>query len=130
MRADQPNLRLSDAERQEALDALSEHVRSGRLDLVEFEDRSGRVATARRRHELVGVFVDLPEPRPAFLVEHPVVARPAREAGGRVPSGVALVAGAAGVMVLSLLLRNPLLVMFALVGLAVAVLWLFGGRRR
>ncbi|NIJ14041.1 hypothetical protein FHU38_004385 [Saccharomonospora amisosensis] len=67
MAVDRPEYRLSDAERREALDALSEHVRSGRLDLVEFEQRSGQVSAAKLRGELEPIFADLPEPRPSVL---------------------------------------------------------------
>lgn len=62
-----PDIRLSDAERQEALDALSEHVRTGRLDVDEFGDRSARATAARKRSELEPLFADLPTPRPSFL---------------------------------------------------------------
>ncbi|WP_019816501.1 DUF1707 SHOCT-like domain-containing protein, partial [Saccharomonospora saliphila] len=67
MAVDRPEYRLSDAERQEALDALGEHVRSGRLDLVEFEERSGRVSAAKLRRDLEPLFADLPDPRPGVL---------------------------------------------------------------
>lgn len=64
---DHPELRLSDSERQEALDALGEHLGNGRLDLDEFSDRSARVAAARTRGELVEFFTDLPDPHPSVL---------------------------------------------------------------
>lgn len=64
---DQPEMRLSDAERQEALDALSEHVRTGRIDLVEFDERSQKVSTAKFRKDLEALFSDLPEPQPSVL---------------------------------------------------------------
>lgn len=67
MSVDGPDIRLSDAERQEALDALSEHVRTGRLDVDEFGDRSAHATAARRRGELEPLFADLPTPRPSFL---------------------------------------------------------------
>ncbi|MEU6643793.1 DUF1707 domain-containing protein [Saccharomonospora sp. NPDC046836] len=67
MVADRPEMRLSDDERQEALDALSEHVRTGRLDLTEFDERSRQVSGARFRRELEPLFADLPEPKPSVL---------------------------------------------------------------
>ncbi len=64
---DRPNFRLSDAERAEALDVLAEHVRTGRLDIVEYDERSAAVSAARTRSDLAPVFSDLPDPRPAVL---------------------------------------------------------------
>lgn len=80
MAVDRPEYRLSDAERQEALDALSEHVRTGRLDLVEFEQRSGQVSAAKLRGELEPIFADLPEPRPGVLRTHHVPGKPQQRA--------------------------------------------------
>ncbi|HKS47677.1 MAG TPA: DUF1707 domain-containing protein [Amycolatopsis sp.] len=62
-------MRLSDAERDEAINALSEHVRTGRLDIEEFGTRSAKVSTARTRGELLPLFTDLPAPRPSVLDE-------------------------------------------------------------
>ena len=60
-------MRLSDAERDEAMEALSEHVRTGRLDVDEFGNRSARVSTAKTTSDLVPLFEDLPEPHPGVL---------------------------------------------------------------
>ncbi|MFF5990355.1 DUF1707 SHOCT-like domain-containing protein [Prauserella flavalba] len=68
MAVERPEYRLSDAERQDALDALSEHVRTGRLDLTEFDERSQQVSAAKFRRDLAPLFTDLPEPKPAVLV--------------------------------------------------------------
>ena len=62
------DLRLSDAERQDALDVLSEHVRTGRLDIDEYGDRSAKVTSAKLVSELVPLFEDLPSPRPSALL--------------------------------------------------------------
>ena len=62
-----PEVRLSDDERQEALDALSEHVRTGRLEIDEYGERSAQVTAARRRGDLEKLFADLPQPRPSVL---------------------------------------------------------------
>lgn len=71
-------MRLSDAERNEAIEVLSEHVRTGRLDIDEYGTRSARVTAARTRSELVPLFEDLPEPQPSVLKPRPVAAaRPA-----------------------------------------------------
>jgi hypothetical protein len=61
-------MRLSDAERQDALDVLEEHVRTGRLDLDEYGARSAKVTAAKRVSELVPLFDDLPSPRPSALL--------------------------------------------------------------
>jgi hypothetical protein len=84
-------MRLSDAEREEALAALSEHVRTGRLDIDEFGNRSARVSAAKTQAELAPLFADLPEPHPSVLKAqrvqpasgHPVPAR--RFGAGAVP---------------------------------------------
>ncbi|MGB3441245.1 MAG: DUF1707 domain-containing protein [Actinophytocola sp.] len=60
------DIRVSDAEREEALAKLGEHMTAGRLDIDEYGDRSARVATAKTRGELLDLFGDLPEPKPAF----------------------------------------------------------------
>ena len=60
-------MRLSDAERDEAIEVLSEHVRTGRLDVDEFGNRSARVSTAKTAAELLPLFEDLPEPHPSVL---------------------------------------------------------------
>lgn len=79
--SDHPDLRLSDAERSEALDALSEHVRTGRLDIDEFGRRSAHVTAARTLSELRPVFTDLPEPHPRVLHRPAPSKSPARRAG-------------------------------------------------
>ncbi len=61
-------MRLSDAERQDALDVLEEHVRSGRLDIDEYGTRSAKVTAAKRVSELAPLFDDLPSPRPSALL--------------------------------------------------------------
>ncbi|HET6708491.1 DUF1707 domain-containing protein [Amycolatopsis sp.] len=62
------DMRLSDAERQDALDVLEEHVRTGRLDIDEYGTRSAKVTAARRVSDLVPLFDDLPSPRPSALL--------------------------------------------------------------
>jgi hypothetical protein len=64
-------MRLSDAERQDAMDVLSEHVRTGRLDIDEFGTRSAKVSTAKTISELAPLFADLPSPRPSALIARP-----------------------------------------------------------
>ena len=59
---DQPDIRVSDAERNEVVDLLREHCSEGRLTLEEFSDRVGDVFNARTRRELETVVNDLPVP--------------------------------------------------------------------
>ncbi|HJQ45213.1 MAG TPA: DUF1707 domain-containing protein [Amycolatopsis sp.] len=84
-------MRLSDAERDEALEVLSEHVRTGRLDVDEYGTRSARVTTAKTTSDLVPLFEDLPEPHPRVLknasrpTQRPPSPAPARRLTGLVP---------------------------------------------
>lgn len=57
-----PEIRIGNAEREEALQRLSEHFAAGRLSVAEFDERSAVVAAARTRGELDEVFTDLPAP--------------------------------------------------------------------
>lgn len=52
-------LRLSDADRDEALARLGEHFAAGRLDKDEFDERSDAVWTARTGADLAPIFADL-----------------------------------------------------------------------
>jgi hypothetical protein len=63
---DSLDVRIGDAEREEAFTALGEHMGAGRLAIDEYGDRSAKVAAARTRNDLVVLFADLPAPRPAF----------------------------------------------------------------
>ncbi len=60
------DIRVSDAEREEALTKLGEHMSAGRLDIDEYGERSAKVATAKTRGELLDLFGDLPDPKPTF----------------------------------------------------------------
>ncbi|GAA1836376.1 DUF1707 domain-containing protein [Pseudonocardia ailaonensis] len=69
-------LRIGDAEREQAAARLGEHVGAGRLDLAEYEQRVDRVYAARTRAELDAVTADLPAaPRPAPQRPFPVPPR-------------------------------------------------------
>jgi Domain of unknown function (DUF1707) len=54
------HLRVSDAERQTAVDQLAEHFGAGRLDHAEFDQRVGRAMAAKTQADLAGLFDDLP----------------------------------------------------------------------
>jgi Domain of unknown function (DUF1707) len=56
------DIRVSDAERDQAVAALSEHFQAGRLTQEEFGDRSGRALQARTGRDLTALFTDLPRP--------------------------------------------------------------------
>ncbi|WP_243792073.1 DUF1707 domain-containing protein [Saccharopolyspora gloriosae] len=60
MRARDKNLRIGDAERETAITLLGEHLSSGRLDLVEYDERCTRAAAARNKADLNALFTDLP----------------------------------------------------------------------
>ncbi len=53
-------LRIGDAERNAAVEALQQHLASGRLTLDEFSDRSAKVVAARTQDDVAEVFADLP----------------------------------------------------------------------
>jgi uncharacterized membrane protein len=58
------SLRLSDAERQAAVDQLGEQFAVGRLTREEFDERSDAVWSAKTRGDLSPVFADLPSQAP------------------------------------------------------------------
>ena len=59
------DIRLSDAERDQAVTELGEHFQAGRLTQEEFDDRSGRALQARTGRDLTALFTDLPRPAAA-----------------------------------------------------------------
>jgi hypothetical protein len=62
---DDPNMRLSHAERTEVADRLSKHYGDGRLDEEEFNERLDRAMKAKTRGDVDGLFDDLPDDGPA-----------------------------------------------------------------
>jgi hypothetical protein len=58
-------LRVSDAERDAAAAELAEHLKEGRLDTAEFDERVGVAVTARTRGDLDRLLADLPRPAPS-----------------------------------------------------------------
>jgi Domain of unknown function (DUF1707) len=83
------DIRVSDAERDQAVAGLSEHFQAGRLTQEEFEDRSGRALQARTGGDLSGLFTDLPQ----NTVSVPTVAGPAASRPPRLGPGIARRAG-------------------------------------
>ncbi|WP_203960474.1 DUF1707 SHOCT-like domain-containing protein [Actinocatenispora thailandica] len=59
-------VRIGDAERESAVQALGEHMKAGRLQVDEYSERSGRAAEARTADELTSLFTDLPAPHPTL----------------------------------------------------------------
>jgi uncharacterized protein DUF1707 len=81
------NLRVSDADRDQALAELSAHFEAGRLTSAEFDERSGRALSARTGSDLATLVADLPvlpvasagqSARPGAEVAAPGDASPAR----------------------------------------------------
>jgi uncharacterized membrane protein len=58
-------LRISDADREAAVDLLSEQYAIGRLTRDEFDERSDAVWSAKTRGDLAPIFADLPVQGPA-----------------------------------------------------------------
>lgn len=85
MPENEPDLRISDAERAEALTALGEHFAVGRLQLTEYDQRAAQVAAALTRGELRALFTDLPAPHPSFPGEPAQVVRAAPGGAVAVP---------------------------------------------
>jgi hypothetical protein len=69
------NLRVSDADREDAIGKLGKHMTVGRLDVNEYGERSAKAAAAKTRGELLALFADLPDPRPQFTT--PTLNKPA-----------------------------------------------------
>lgn len=63
-KASDADIRISNAERDEAVSTLGVHLSTGRLELSEFEERCARATAARTRGELEDLFTDLPAPHP------------------------------------------------------------------
>ena len=78
-------IRLSDAERETASQALGEHYAQGRLDADEHAERHERIWAARTIGEIPPVFADLPGGSPL----HPAVATTPWPGAARRPAFVA-----------------------------------------
>jgi Domain of unknown function (DUF1707) len=59
-----PAVRVGDAERNSAAEALGEHFAAGRLDTAELDERLKLAYAARTYADLEPLFTDLPAPRP------------------------------------------------------------------
>jgi Domain of unknown function (DUF1707) len=56
--------RIGDADRDQAVAFLQEHLANGRIDASEFDDRMSQALNAKTASQLSDLFEDLPEPRP------------------------------------------------------------------
>jgi hypothetical protein len=69
----QADIRISNAERDAAVETLGEHLATGRLELGEYEERCGVAVAARTRGDLEALFTDLPAPHPDLSSATPPV---------------------------------------------------------
>jgi hypothetical protein len=80
-----PDIRIGNAERESATQALDEHLSAGRLDPDEYADRVVKVSLARYFGDLEPLFIDLPAPHPESpMANEPV---PFTKPASSVPSG-------------------------------------------
>jgi hypothetical protein len=94
----EPDLRVSDAERERVVTTLRDHAAEGRLEPAELEERVAAALAARTQSELRSLLADMPQPAPP---------RPrARRAAWRLPA-----------------LRSPLV----MVGVLLVAIWAFTG---
>ncbi|HSK96451.1 MAG TPA: DUF1707 domain-containing protein [Euzebyales bacterium] len=116
-------MRIGDAERDEVLNALQEHLAAGRLDVDEYEQRAERVVAARYAEDLDEVLADLP-PTEAQQQRRRQARRPQWQ--GALPFPVPLMIGLAVLAVIAL--PGPPFLLFPL--LWFLLLAAFFGRRR
>jgi Domain of unknown function (DUF1707) len=96
-------MKASDADRDAVLSELSEHFQAGRLTNAEFDERAGQALAARTWGELRDLQRDLPAagPGPQSLAATPSAATPERSPGRTARLPVALLAGIAIAVALS-----------------------------
>ena len=75
------NLRIGDAERDEAIVLLREHMSAGRITAEEFDERMSAALTAKTRGELTVLFNDLPGRTPGdpYAAHTPAPVQPVME---------------------------------------------------
>jgi Flp pilus assembly protein TadB len=106
-------MRISNTERNEIADILSKHFAEGRLDSDEFEERVGKVMSAKTRGDLAGLLDDLPRLGP-----------PPREPRRRRPIGYWILVLVLALFVASALAIPPHVhVPWLLIGIVALVLW-------
>jgi hypothetical protein len=120
--AGDPNMRASDAERNEVADRLSRHFSEGRLDQAEFRTRLDTAMSAKTQGDLSGLFFDLPR-----LAVEPVPPPPRRR------RFLPLVAMMIGIFVVAGLTASPwpfFHVPWLLIAVVAFFFWHRGGRWR
>jgi len=99
------DIRVSDAERDQAVTELSEHYQSGRLTLDEFDDRSNRALRAQTGNDLRTLFADLPRPA-APVVSTPVSPAMPGDLAGRRAGGSLVARAIITVVIAAIVLGN------------------------
>jgi Domain of unknown function (DUF1707) len=112
---DARRVRIGDAERDEVLSALQEHLSAGRLDVDEYEQRAERVVAARYAEDLDALLDDLP-PTEAQQQREQRRARHATPWRGRPPVPVPLLFALAVIAVIAL--PGPPFLLFPLLWVA------------
>ncbi|WP_309112429.1 DUF1707 domain-containing protein [Saccharothrix sp.] len=121
------DIRIGDAERQQAMELLGEHLSEGRLDVDEYGDRTARVTAAKTRGDVLALFGDLPEPHPRFAQVAPLPsAAPVRPAVDRRWLQVAVPAVGLLCVALFFVVKNPLV--FLLVPAVALIVGRMGNR--
>ncbi len=69
-RTPDPNIRVSDEERNRVAEALSQHYSEGRLDANELKERLDKAIGAKTRGDLAGLMTDLPALRATVPEPH------------------------------------------------------------
>jgi hypothetical protein len=122
---DRSPLRIGNAERTAALEALDEHLAAGRLDVDEYTDRSAAAAGAVVAADLADLFTDLPEPHPPLpggrTAPPPGEVAPPRS--GLMDRWGAQVMGVAVVVAIGLFLLTRQGTMMLLIPMAAVILW-------
>ena len=100
-----PQVRISDSDRERAMADLAMHYTDGRLEHEEYDERLDAVWTARTRADLAVLFADLPRaPIPPVRASRPVKAGPQ---GGSRRTRVPLLPVLALLIAASILLEAP-----------------------
>ena len=120
------SLRLSDADRESAVNLLGDQYALGRLTRDEFDERSDAVWSARTQGDLAPIFADLPihAAGPARGRLRPVSPAPHRPRWRAVPLAPVL----AALVVLTVLTHLPFVLLFVVLFLCFR--WRHAGRRR
>lgn len=132
--AARPALRIGDAERSGAIEALGEHFATGRLTHEEYDERATRALKARTAADVAPLFADLPAPYPPVLTGRPApasaprprgrVARAVADAAPRPPRRIPVLPMFLVMVGLALLLEEAAVLLFGL-----AALWWFAALR-